>query len=113
MFDPALEALPIARPCWRCCWSAPGRIESGALDAGELVQVAYLFTLLAFPVRAIGWVLGELPRSVVGWDRVSRVLAATGGLPTAGGHRRRRRAGRARVRDVGFAYDDDGRCCTT
>jgi ATP-binding cassette subfamily B protein len=40
--------------------------------------VAYLFTLLAFPVRAIGWVLNELPRSVVGWDRVQRVLQATG-----------------------------------
>jgi ATP-binding cassette, subfamily B, bacterial len=50
------------------------------MDAGDLVQVAYLFVLLAFPVRAIGWVLGELPRSVVGWDRVSRVLEATGGL---------------------------------
>jgi ATP-binding cassette, subfamily B, bacterial len=42
--------------------------------------VAYLFTLLAFPVRAIGWVLGELPRSVVGWDRVSQVLEARGAL---------------------------------
>ena len=44
------------------------------------MRVAYLFTLLAFPVRAIGWVLGELPRSVVGWDRVDAVLRATGGL---------------------------------
>ena len=40
--------------------------------------MAYLFTLLAFPVRALGWVLNELPRSVVGWDRVQRVLTATG-----------------------------------
>jgi ABC-type multidrug transport system fused ATPase/permease subunit len=53
-------------------------VGSGALDAGELVRVAYLFTLLAFPVRALGWVLNELPRSVVGWDRVQRVLQAEG-----------------------------------
>jgi ABC-type multidrug transport system fused ATPase/permease subunit len=31
-------------------------------------------------VRAIGWVLGELPRSVVGWSRVQSVLHATGRL---------------------------------
>jgi ABC-type multidrug transport system fused ATPase/permease subunit len=29
-------------------------------------------------VRAIGWVLAELPRSVAGWDRIQHVLTATG-----------------------------------
>jgi ATP-binding cassette subfamily B protein len=46
---------------------------------GELVSVAYLFSILATPIRAIGWVLGDLPRVVVGWDRVQRVLQARGG----------------------------------
>ena len=54
------------------------RVGSGHLDSGQLVRVAYLFTLLAFPVRAIGWVLNELPRSVVGYERVQRVLTAEG-----------------------------------
>jgi ABC-type multidrug transport system fused ATPase/permease subunit len=79
MFDPVLEALPNLGVLAVLLVGA-SRIQSGAMDAGDLVQVAYLFVLLAFPVRAIGWVLGELPRSVVGWDRVSRVLEATGGL---------------------------------
>jgi ABC-type multidrug transport system fused ATPase/permease subunit len=79
MFDPILEALPNLGVLAVLLVGA-SRIQSGAMDAGDLVQVAYLFVLLAFPVRAIGWVLGELPRSVVGWDRVSRVLEATGGL---------------------------------
>jgi ATP-binding cassette subfamily B protein len=79
MFDPVLEALPNLGVLAVLLVGA-SRIRSGAMDAGDLVQVAYLFVLLAFPVRAIGWVLGELPRSVVGWDRVSRVLEATGGL---------------------------------
>ena len=48
--------------------------------AGDLVQVAYLFTIVAFPIRAFGWLLGEFPRSVVGWDRVQRVLQASGGV---------------------------------
>ena len=79
------------------------------MDAGELVQVAYLFTLLAFPVRAIGWVLGELPRSVVGWDRVSQ-RPGRDGRPDL---RRPRTcpataaAAALAVRDVSFGYDDE------
>jgi ATP-binding cassette, subfamily B, bacterial len=80
LFDPALEALPnLGVLVVLVVGSA--RVAGGQLSAGSLVQVAYLFTLLAFPVRAIGWVLGELPRSVVGWARVQGVLQASGGLP--------------------------------
>jgi ATP-binding cassette subfamily B protein len=56
------------------------RLQTGAISVAELVTVAFLFTVLAFPVRAIGWVVAELPRSVAGWDRVQDVLAATGDL---------------------------------
>ncbi|MEX2289103.1 MAG: ABC transporter ATP-binding protein [Mycobacteriales bacterium] len=77
LFDPVLEALP-ALGVLAVLLAGTSRVGSGDLSAGELVRVAYLFTLLAFPVRAIGWVLNELPRSVVGWDRVQRVLTATG-----------------------------------
>jgi ATP-binding cassette, subfamily B, bacterial len=80
VFDPVLEALP-SLGVLAVLLVGSARISAGQLDAADLVQVAYLFTLLAFPVRAIGWVLGELPRSVVGWDRVRGVLDATGGLP--------------------------------
>ncbi|NDL55454.1 ATP-binding cassette domain-containing protein [Phytoactinopolyspora sp. XMNu-373] len=79
-FDPVLEALPnLAILAVLLIGSA--RISGGDLEPGQLVQVAYLFTITAFPIRAIGWVLGELPRAVVGWRRVSAVLDATGSLP--------------------------------
>ena len=85
------------------------RIESGAIDAGDLVQVAYLFTLLAFPIRAIGWVLGELPR--VGRRLGPGARRARGdaagwpyGAVELGGRRRRRR--RSTCSDVRFGYDD-------
>jgi ABC-type multidrug transport system fused ATPase/permease subunit len=77
LFDPIMEALPVIGVLVVLLLGT-ARVGSGNLTAGELVYVAYLFTLLAFPVRAIGWVLNELPRSVVGWDRVQRVLRATG-----------------------------------
>jgi ATP-binding cassette, subfamily B, bacterial len=77
LYDPLMEALPVLGVLV-VLLVGTSRVGSGALDAGELVRVAYLFTLLAFPVRALGWVLNELPRSVVGWDRVQRVLQAEG-----------------------------------
>ncbi|WP_082582007.1 ABC transporter ATP-binding protein [Aeromicrobium sp. Root236] len=79
MFDPLLEALPNLGILLVIVLGV-GRVASGAADPGDVVQVAYLFTVVAFPVRAIGWVLGELPRSVVGWERVSSVLDAEGSM---------------------------------
>jgi ABC-type multidrug transport system fused ATPase/permease subunit len=77
LFDPLMEALPVIGVLLVLVVGS-SRVGSGHLDSGTLVRVAYLFTLLAFPVRAIGWVLNELPRSVVGYDRVLRVLEAEG-----------------------------------
>ena len=77
LFDPLMEALPVVGVLLVLVVGS-SRVGSGHLDSGTLVRVAYLFTLLAFPVRAIGWVLNELPRSVVGYDRVQRVLTAEG-----------------------------------
>ena len=80
LFDPVMEALPNLGTLVVLLIGSV-RLASGAVTVSEVVSVAYLFTVLAFPVRAIGWVLGELPRSVVGWDRVQGVLGAAGSMP--------------------------------
>ena len=85
LFDPLMEALPVLGVLV-VLLVGTSRVGSGHIDSGQLVRVAYLFTLLAFPVRALGWVLNELPRSVVGWDRVQRVLTATGAQPYGDRH---------------------------
>jgi ABC-type multidrug transport system fused ATPase/permease subunit len=77
LFDPMLETLP-SLGTLAVLLAGAWRLSQGALEVRELVSVAFLFTLLAFPVRAIGWVLAELPRSVAGWDRIQHVLTATG-----------------------------------
>ncbi|HEX2355967.1 MAG TPA: ABC transporter ATP-binding protein [Micromonosporaceae bacterium] len=91
LFDPMLETLPSLGTLAVLLVGA-WRLGQGAVEVRELVSVAFLFTLLAFPVRAIGWVLAELPRSVAGWDRIQHVLTATGemaygsrALPAPGG----------------------------
>jgi len=50
------------------------RIEQGAITAGTLVGLINLFALLIWPLRLIGYVLADLPRAVVGYERVSAVL---------------------------------------
>ncbi|GAA2585323.1 ABC transporter ATP-binding protein [Winogradskya consettensis] len=79
LFDPLLDALPSIGTLAVLLIGA-WRLQQGAITVSELVSVAFLFTVLAFPVRAIGWLIGELPRSVAGWERVQAVLGASGDL---------------------------------
>lgn len=58
------------------------RLEAGAVNTGDVVGAAFLLSLLAVPVRAFGWLLGDLPRGLVGHERIATVLDATGDLPT-------------------------------
>ncbi|WP_454778659.1 ABC transporter ATP-binding protein [Georgenia muralis] len=79
VFDPVIELLPsaatlavIAAGAWR--------VRAGAAATGDVVTVAYLLTVMTMPIRSIGFVLGEVPRSLVGHDRIARVVDATGAL---------------------------------
>ena len=78
-FNPAMDALP-QFGVLAVLLVGTSRVASGAIQAGQVVQVAYMVTLLAFPLRAIGWVLGELPRCVIGFERVKAVLDAVGDM---------------------------------
>jgi ATP-binding cassette subfamily B protein len=80
VFEPLMDALPSLGTLAVLAVGAV-RVKSGTADAGDVVTTAYLLGVMASPVRAVGYVLGELPRSLVGWDRVSRVLRATGAAP--------------------------------
>jgi ATP-binding cassette, subfamily B, bacterial len=80
LFDPLMEALPNLGTLAVLLIGAQ-RVAEGATEPGDLVAIAYLFTLLALPIRAIGWVLADLPRAMAGFDRVTPVLEATGETP--------------------------------
>jgi ABC-type multidrug transport system fused ATPase/permease subunit len=50
------------------------RVRSGDLTIGELSSFIYLFTLLVFPLRIIGYLLSEIPHSSSGFKRVREIL---------------------------------------
>ncbi|WP_114854264.1 ABC transporter ATP-binding protein [Brachybacterium sp. YJGR34] len=104
-FDPAIDALPnlgILAVAVLGAW----RIGEGHLTTGQLVEVSYLFTLMALPIRSFGWVLGDLSRTVVGGGRVQQILEVTeertyGPDPLPDG------PGVLALEDVTFVYRDD------
>ncbi len=106
-FDPTLAALPNIGVLVVLAVGV-SRVLNGATVAGDVVTVAYLLTIVSFPIRSIGWLLGEFPRSVVGFRRVSRVVEATGEIPygatpaPAGAH-----GARLEVQHLGYSYVTD------
>lgn len=104
-FDPALEALPNLGVLAVLSVGVL-RVLNGDTNPGAVVTVAYLLTIVAFPIRSLGWLVGEFPRSVVGYQRVTSVLEATGEMPY--GDRRIDVTGegaRLEVQHLAYRYD--------
>ncbi len=79
-FEPSFEALP-AIGIIILIAVGPWRVSTGAISVGTLVQFVSLFELLAFPMRLIGFVLSEVPRAVVGRERLEEVYREPITLP--------------------------------
>lgn len=52
------------------------RAAAGAVTVGEVVSAIYLVTLLAVPIRGLGWLLGQMPQALVAFRRVGEIVAA-------------------------------------
>ncbi|MDE0710473.1 MAG: ABC transporter transmembrane domain-containing protein, partial [bacterium] len=73
IFDPVMEALPTLGVLAVAAVGA-WRVDQGVMTAGTLVTFAFLFRLIAMPMRIFAWLLGLLPGAVVGKQRVNAVL---------------------------------------
>jgi len=69
LFEAALDFVPNLT---NICLVIGGafRVRSGDLTVGELASFIYMFTLLVFPLRLIGYALSEMPRSQAGFTRI-------------------------------------------
>lgn len=84
------------------------RIAGGALTPGDLVRVAYLLSLLAVPIRLVGYLLWDLANSTAAWRRIEEVLEVDdrvehGELTTVADGS----AAALDLQAVGFAYEPD------
>lgn len=103
-FDPVIEAIPTVGTL-AVLLVGTLRVQAGYLSAAQVVQIAYLFSILAFPVRALGWVLAEMPRAVVGWRRIEAVLEATGGMTYGERELPRGRSSHLQADALAYAYE--------
>jgi ABC-type multidrug transport system fused ATPase/permease subunit len=103
VFEPMLDMLP-SLGTLAVLVVGVVRLRQGAVEVGDVVFASFLFTVLAVPVRTIGFVLTELPRSVVGWERVRTVLTATGEMPYGPVPAAAPGAAALRLRGVGYSY---------
>lgn len=74
-FEPVLDALPNIGIVVVLVVGVY-RIDAGALRPGELVQIAALFSVLAFPMRVLGFFLEMMPPSVVAQARLDGIYEA-------------------------------------
>ncbi|MDH4118726.1 MAG: ABC transporter ATP-binding protein/permease [Acidimicrobiia bacterium] len=84
------------------------RVDAGVVSAGDLVTMTYLLSLIAFPLRLIGFVLWEVSGSLAAYRRVEAVMEISevvpygSLLPTGPG------TGAALAsHDVSFGYEPD------
>ncbi|MET1058871.1 MAG: ABC transporter ATP-binding protein [Nocardioides sp.] len=106
MFDPALTAIPNIGVLVVLALGVH-RVLHGQTDTGSLITVAYLLTIVSFPIRSIGWLLGEFPRSVVGFERVTAVLEATGEMTYGTARLDGLSGARLDVEHLAYAYQPD------
>ncbi len=73
LYDAVQDALPPLTTVAVLVIGA-SRIDAGAMTAGDLATMAYLLSLIAFPLRLIGFVLWEVSGSLAAYRRVEKVL---------------------------------------
>lgn len=73
-FEPLIDALPTVGTIMLVLVGA-WLVDQGSATPGDLVLAATLFSLLAMPLRVVGFFLEEMPRSVVSLERIDRVMA--------------------------------------
>ena len=104
-FDPIMEALPtigVMAVVLVGAW----RVDQGLMTEGTLVTFAYLFRLIALPMRVFAWLLGQLPTAIVGWERIETVLQEEGTVVYGSAGLENHGGATAEATTVGYLYPD-------
>ncbi|MFT4088945.1 MAG: ABC transporter ATP-binding protein, partial [Gordonia sp. (in: high G+C Gram-positive bacteria)] len=81
------------------------QVSRGSTTPGDMVTIAYLLTVIAAPLRALGWLFGGFPASVAGFSRVQSVLDSPDVVQYGTAALDRRGGAALAVRGLRFAHD--------
>ena len=74
-FEPLMDAMvPVSALAVMLVGAV--RADAGFVSVGGVVSAVYLLSLLAVPIRGIGWVLGGMPSALVSFERIGQIAAA-------------------------------------
>ncbi len=105
-FEPTIDAIPNIGIIFLLLIGS-WQVANGRLSAGALVQGVALFSVLAFPMRVVGFFLQEMPRAVVSIERIDGVLAEEAAAEPEHGRSLPGGALPVSFDHVGFAFDPD------
>ena len=83
VFEPTIDALPNLGVIVLLVLGAR-LLSTDSITVGDIVTAISLFTMLALPIRIVGFFLEEMPRSVVAFERIEDVLHLEKPADTAG-----------------------------
>lgn len=78
------------------------QVLEGAMEPAELIEFLAWLGLMIWPLQALGWSIGSLPRA---WAAAERIEELLGAEPEPSGGDRPDGPGRLEVRGLSFAYD--------
>jgi len=105
MMDALVDLIPMATSLIIVVVGA-WRVNSGAITVGTLVSFVNLFAMLVVPLRTMGNVLADVPRTLAGYSRVQKVLGETPPPAVVDPQPLPDGPLELRVRDLSFAYPD-------
>jgi ATP-binding cassette subfamily B protein len=105
-FEAALEVVPSLANV-ALVWIGAYRVRSGDVTVGELSSFVFMFSLLVFPLRLIGYALSEMPHSMSGWTRIRAVLDEPTEPDPSDGIRPAPAGTGVRLDDVDYTFDGE------
>ncbi len=89
-------------------WAGGVRVIEDQMTLGELVQFAFYYQLLMWPIIAMGWIINVIHRGVASWRRIKTILVTKPDVsdPPLEGDQAPLK-GAIEVKDLTFAYESD------
>ncbi|MFF1691547.1 MULTISPECIES: ABC transporter ATP-binding protein [unclassified Streptomyces] len=81
-YEPLIDVLPSLGSLAMILAGAI-RMRQGAIGVEQFLSSTLLFSAIAYPLGGLSGLLGLLPNSVVGWERLQNILAPAAEAPTA------------------------------